>query len=289
MSEQRTAGPTSTTIDDFRDKASVVGVVPFDNGSAAALSFVDNLDIRTVVRLNDMRFLYSVVYVNQEGQSLGFSDLAAVDPVTLVPTAPTDLKTTPSQEEITVTWQSPARNIDNTSATQIVGYNVYRAPEAGKGAVRRLNATPVNGTEYRDRSFEFGTEYTYTVRAVTSVRGNQIESVDSQPVVIRPIDTYAPAAPTSITIASANGTISLFWPSNSESDVAGYNVYRAESADTPDAQWVKLNSRLLPHPPTSFTDDHVQVGKRYFYKLTAVDRFNNESQRSEAVSEVVNP
>src|SRR6185369_16519015 len=239
--------------------------------------------------LNDTRLLYSIVYVNTEGRTLGFSELATVEPVTIVPDAPKDLKTNLSQEEIALTWETPAKNIDNTAATQIAGYNLYRTGGPNQTNVKPLNTTPITTTQYSDRTFEFETEYTYTVRAITSVRGNQIESTDSQPVVIKPKDTFAPAAPSSITIASANGTISLFWPSNSESDVVGYNIYRAERADTPDAQWTKLNGRLIPHPPTNFTDDHVQVGKRYYYKLTAVDRFTNESKRSDAVSEEVNP
>jgi hypothetical protein len=289
MAEQRGANPTSTTVDNFREAASIVGFVPIASSTlTSGLLFVDPLDMTTAGRLNDTRLLYSIVYVNTEGRTLGFSELATVEPVTIVPDAPKDLKTNLSQEEIALTWQAPARNIDNTAASQISGYNIYRSGRT-TNVVRQLNTTPLTTTEYSDRTFEFESEYTYTVRAITTVRGNQIESIDSQPVVIKPKDTFAPAAPTSITIASANGTISLFWPSNSESDVVGYNVYRADRADTPDAQWTRLNGRLIPHPPTSFTDDHVQVGKRYYYKITAVDRFTNESKRSDAVSEEVNP
>jgi hypothetical protein len=290
LAEQRSAGPTLTTVDTFRESACVVGFVPLNgSGADAGLSFMDPIDLATSRRLNDTRFLYSVVYINTEGRPLGFSELAVVEPITIVPDAPKSLTTNLSQEEIALTWEAPSKNIDNTAATQISGYNIYRSGGPNKATPQVLNTTSVTTTAYSDRTFQFETEYTYTVRAITSVRGNQIESLDSQPVVIKPIDTFAPAAPTSITIASANGTVSLFWPSNSEPDVVGYNVYRSDNADTPDAQWTKLNGRLIPHPPTSFTDDHVQVGKRYYYKLTAIDRFGNESKRSDAVSEEVNP
>jgi len=289
LAEPRTPGASTTTLDSFREGASIVGFIPLSGTANGDQTFIDTVDLSKATRLNDTRFLYSVVYINQEGQPLGFSDLTAIEPVTVIPDAPTDLRVMPSQEQLTVTWQAPAKNIDNTAPTEISGFNVYRSDSTTKGVLRPLNATPITGTEYNDHAFEFGTEYTYTVRAITTVRGNQLESADSHPVTIKPVDIYPPAAPTSVTIASANGTISLFWPSNTEPDVVGYNVYRAESANTPDGQWIKLNGRLLPHPPTSFTDDRVQIGKRYYYKLTAVDRFGNESQRSEAVSEQVNP
>ncbi|MEO6727199.1 MAG: hypothetical protein ABIU20_08130, partial [Blastocatellia bacterium] len=94
-------------------------------------------------------------------------------------------------------------------------------------------------------------------------------------------------APGPVTIASIGGTVSLFWPLNQETDVAGYNVYRAEEENPPPEKWIKLNPQL--HKTASFRDDRVQVGKLYFYQITAVDIYGNESARSITVSETVNP
>ena len=285
----RRSEPTRVTLDEFRRSASIVGFVPLAGRAPTGGTFADAFDLSAPNRLNDVRLLYAVVYVDEQGQSLGFSELAEVEPVTSVAEAPRGLKVDLSQEALTLTWQAPGENIDDTPSGQLIGYNVYRATAPAKTAERPLNAAPVTAAAFSDRLFEFGAEYTYTVRALTGVRGRVIESADSQPVVIKTIDTFAPAAPTAITIASAAGTVSLFWPANSEADVAGYNVYRADAADAPPDRWVKLNAALVPHPPTSFTDNRVEVGKRYYYRITAVDRFGNESPRSEATSEQVNP
>ena len=88
-------------------------------------------------------------------------------------------------------------------------------------------------------------------------------------------------------LLDVNLLIALFWPANPEPDVAGYNIYRSENENTLPDKWVKLNQKI--HKPTSFRDDRVQVGKQYFYQLTAVDTNGNESSRSETKSEVVNP
>jgi endoglucanase len=88
-------------------------------------------------------------------------------------------------------------------------------------------------------------------------------------------------------VASINAIVSLFWPSNSEPDLAGYNIYRSEDESLPPEQWLKLTPRL--HTPTTFRDDKVQVGKKYYYQLTAVDTSGNESARSVTISETVNP
>jgi len=82
--------------------------------------------------------------------------------------------------------------------------------------------------------------------------------------------------------------VSLYWPLNSEGDVVGYNVYRTTVEKAPADKWVKLNTTSL-HKTASFRDDKVEVGKEYFYQVTAVDAYGNESERSEIKSEVVNP
>ena len=112
-----------------------------------------------------------------------------------------------------------------------------------------------------------------------------IESDDSRPFNYTPKDTFPPTPPKPITIASINNIVSVFWPLSAEPDVVGYNIYRTEDENAPPERWVKLNSEL--HKTASFHDDHVQVGKKYFYQITAVDASGNESARSETASETV--
>ena len=65
------------------------------------------------------------------------------------------------------------------------------------------------------------------------------------------------------------------------------HIYRADDEDAPPDKWIKLNPQL--HKTASFRDERVQVGKKYFYQITAVDAYGNESARSETVSETVAP
>ena len=125
------------------------------------------------------------------------------------------------------------------------------------------------------------------MRALSQGASGLIESTDSEPLSFKPIDTFATATPDPVSIASANGTISLFWPSSPERDVIGYNVYRARSEHSPDNDWVKLNDQ--PLTTVTFRDDQVVVDQTYFYRVTAIDRFNNESARSRVTSETAHP
>lgn len=61
------------------------------------------------------------------------------------------------------------------SASQVVGYNIYRGTENG-GPYSRLNSSPESGTAYTDSTVLSGTTYYYVA---TSVDSNNVESTYS--------------------------------------------------------------------------------------------------------------
>ena len=124
------------------------------------------------------------------------------------------------------------------------------------------------------------------VRSVSlGTEGAQVESLNSNSISVSPRDIFPPSAPASITVAAAPGRLSIFFPANPEGDIAGYNIYRSTDADLPKNKWDKLNAELLTR--TTFQDEKVESGKRYYYYLTAVDQAGNTSPASEVVSETV--
>jgi fibronectin type 3 domain-containing protein len=169
----------------------------------------------------------------------------------------------------------------------LLGYNVYRVEEAqDQISDSPINSGLVSGTQYSDKNFKFGETYRYVVRAVSlGTGGSPVESLNSNSITMAPRDTFPPSAPSSITIAAAPGRLSLFFPANPEPDVAGYNIYRSTDANLSKDQWARLNSELLTR--TTFQDERVESGRRYFYYLTAVDQAGNVSPLSEVVSETV--
>jgi len=71
----------------------------------------------------------------------------------------------------------------------------------------------------------------------------------------------------------------LSWSINLETDLAGYRVYRSEEQDTRGAL---LTPDLLLAP--AYRDTSVELGHRYWYSVTAVDRAGNESDAGAAVA-----
>ena len=153
-----------------------------------------------------------------------------------------------------------------------------------------------------DRALEDGETVRYTAQRVRRIellvpatvapgKGGALKPVDSAPLTLElssepspPVtftfhDTIPPLPPTGLAAVPGNGlgeplSIDLSWEANPESDVAGYNVYRAEAGKSA----VKLNPNLVP--AAAYSDLSAQRGIRYLYRVTAVDRRGNESAPS---------
>ncbi|HLG17984.1 MAG TPA: hypothetical protein VJH03_26320 [Blastocatellia bacterium] len=277
--------------DDFEETASVIGYM--DRATAESqiketggLLYTDALNL-TQADLANIRLRYAVRYVNQRGQTASFSNTVAIEPWSTITSPPHGLGIKDqAQDRITLEWKAPDANEDGTKPASVAGYNVYRT--SGRAMPRKpLNSEPLAEPRFTDTRFQYDTDYFYVVRAVSQAAAGLVESTDSVPVAITPRDTFPPSTPDPVSAASANGVVSLFWPRSPERDVVGYNIYRADSAEAPDKDWVILNPQ--PLAPVTFRDDSVVIDRRYSYKVSAVDKFNNESKPSKAVSEAARP
>lgn len=91
-------------------------------------------------------------------------------------------------------------------------------------------------------------------------------------------DTTAPTTPSGLTAMGGNASVNLTWNANSESDLAGYNVYRSDSSN---GTYIKVNNGLVN--TSMFDDSNLSAATTYFYKVTAVDTSSNESAQSSVV------
>jgi hypothetical protein len=250
------------------------------------LEFSDSVNLQQAQA--NTRLRYAVRYVNKRGQQAAFSNTVALEPVAAIALEPGNLQiANPAQDEVTIQWDEPPSNVDGSRPASVVGYNLYRVRANRKIAREALNSEPITTTSFIDRTFQYKTEYTYIVRSLSQGVNGLIESVDSSPLNFLPIDNFPPAAPDPVSIASANGTISLFWPSSSEKDVVRYHIYRTMKEDANEKDWLKIGT--VDTKFVTFRDDRVTIDSKYFYRLTAVDRFDNESLPSRIVSETAHP
>jgi len=286
---QQSSEPPVVDEESFLDRAERIG--------SLSRTEIEQGEMNEPIRYEDgplhalsARYLYAVRWRDERGRSGPLSPIAVIQATGELALPPTDVRVRDAgQDLLVITWRPPERTLEGSRPARLSGYNIYRRRSDEPHFTRPLNgATPVTGTQYLDRTFAYDTQYLFVVRSVTTVGPNdERESHDSPVVVFTPRDVFPPAAPEGLTAASANGVVSLFWTPNSESDIAGYNIYRADWAAAPPAAWVKLNSTL--HPRTTYRDDRVASGRTYFYRVTAVDRAGNEGPPSAIVSQEVLP
>jgi hypothetical protein len=285
LAEKNTA-PLPLTEEEFGSKSTLIGSVTSDQIRSAkeTLTYADPLELAG----QPTRLRYALRYVNGAGQRGAFSNFLLIQPASTIALPPIVNKPAKETESsITITWQAPSGNVDGSTPANILGYNIYRTAESEKDSGQApLNSKPIPATQYEDKTFRFGELYTYRVRTVSlGSEGAQVESLDSNPVAVAPIDIYPPSKPGPITIAAAPGKLSLFFPANPEPDVAGYNIYRSTDSDPASRKWTKLNDKLLTR--TTYTDQNVEKGKTYYYEIDAVDQAGNPSVRSDVASETV--
>ena len=206
----------------------------------------------------------------------------------------TDVKVETTHSGILLIWTPPQKTLVG-SATTIAKYHVYRSEldttgnAAANVAENPKQKTPLlkigesEAATYRDTLAELGRTYVYSVRSVTQNPSGVIESADSNLATVTPHDVFPPAAPQGLvvvfvpSVGEAPAHIELSWAINSETDIAGYNVYRSEQEGAPGT---RLNPDLLLTP--AFRDMNAVSGRRYLYRVTAVDRSGNESPASAA-------
>jgi predicted phage tail protein len=283
---EKPRAPLALTAEEFATRSTLIGSVTFDEIKTATdtLTYTDTLELAG----EPTRLRYAVRYVNAAGQRAGFSNFLLLEPAARIAQPPTMIATGKeiSEDTITINWQPPAANIDGSTPVNLLGYNVYRISDADDEPAQPINDALVSGTQYQDRTFKAGETYHYVVRSVSlGTEGAQVESLNSNSISVSPLDIFPPSAPASITVAPAPGRLSVFFPANPEADIAGYNIFRSTDPDLPKDKWNKLNADLLTR--TTFQDEKVESGKRYYYYLTAVDQAGNISPASEVVSETV--
>ena len=284
---EKPGSPLALTEEEFASRSTLIGSVTYDQIKTAGdtITYTDTLELAG----QPTRLRYAVRYVNASGQRAAFSNFLSIEPAAKIARPPT-LRETGKEltaDAITLSWSAPVANIDGSTPVNLLGYNVYRMDDTQTQPNQEpINSALISGTQYADKSFKFGPTYKYVVRSVSLGSGGaSVESLNSNALSVTARDTFAPSAPQGLDVAGSPGRLSVFFAANPEADIAGYNIFRSTDPNLPKASWTKLNQSLLTR--TTYLDDRVETGKRYYYYITAVDNAGNESPPSETDSEVV--
>lgn len=279
----------------MRECGSAVARIPFAKTSAATkatpkpqLSYSDQLPANLSPQNQTATFVYAVSVLNSYARSAGLSNQVQVPAAPTMP-PPADFQAQVTAEGVRLSWKAIA---PPQVADLKYLYRVYRRPSGtnADAVVGEVAVTDESAPSFLDSGFEWEKTYDYRLTVVTVVAADkgieqQVEGDDSPSVTVVAHDIFPPATPAGLqAVFSGPGQepfIDLIWAPDTESDLAGYNVYRHEQ----DGEAVKLNSDVVKSP--AFRDSAVLAGHQYFYSVSAVDVRANESARSDEASETV--
>ena len=196
---------------------------------------------------------------NAKGRMSDWSNFVTrrIEPPLAMPTA---FDASPAPDGVRLHWEAPG----------VSKFRIYRRAE-GEQAPSEL--AMAEKSEYLDASIEYGKVYDYYVQ---SIQGDAESDAANLAKPITPQDVFPPATPANVAASTGVSAIEVSWERNTERDLKEYRVYRALG----EGAFEKIAEGL---EGPSYSDAKVESGKRYRYRITAVDQVGNESAPSQVV------
>jgi hypothetical protein len=192
---------------------------------------------------------FTIIIETTRGRMSQVSNAVPISPA-VVPGRVIGLTAVVDQRRIFLTWEKPREHPELADA--------YR--------VNRLQPTEsrvIMETRYEDTRYRPGEKYTYEV---TAMRGT-VPGVGPESVTVSVEDKTPPQVPSGLDILVSDTGAFVTWSANSETDLAGYRVFRD-----------RMPVSEGPLSGNSFFDGDYRPGVTY--AVSAVDEFGNESPRS---------
>lgn len=183
----------------------------------------------------------------------------------------TDRDATPAARDALTSflaWEAGRNSIDPQATTTFVN------PVSGA-----ITTTP-NIAAHRDYGATEcpGGAFYATLATLRTAVANRIAGTNTGPP---PADTSAPTTPAGLTAVAGSRSVATSWAASADNvGVTGYTVARSTASATSGF------SQVATRTGTSWTDSGLRAGKRYWYRVRAVDAAANASAWSNVVSAV---
>jgi hypothetical protein len=193
---------------------------------------------------------------NNRGRDAGWSNFVAL-PISDPVARPENVVAKATAKGVEISWTGTAPN-----------FRIYRKVADGEF----VPLGEAKQSPYLDTTAEYGRRYAYFVMGLRTATESEL----SEEVKVSPIDIFAPSVPTGLRAIIGTRSIELTWDRDTEADLAGYRVYRADG----DGPFHLIAGNVVS---TSYSDRTVQTGVRYRYSVSAFDQIPNESEHSAAI------
>jgi subtilisin family serine protease len=219
-------------------------------------------------------------FIGRQANACNYSPARVPAAMTVSATNNSDQKASWANYGDCVDWFAPGVSItsawyDSTTATNTISGTSMASPHTAGVAALYLEAGHSPGT-VRDAIYAATTKGVVT--SSSTANNHLLYSLVASSGGGE--DTTAPAAPTGLTATGGDASVTLDWADNTESDLAGYNVYRSTTSEGP---YTKINGSTVVSS-SSYVDTGLSNGTTYYYVVRAVDTSTNESGNSNQAS-----
>ena len=211
----------------------------------------------------DERRTFTLVVDTTQGKTSQVSNTVSITPID-VPGLVKQLHAVVDQRRITLEWEKPQDHPELADA-----YVVVRTDMPAESQT-------VSETRFEDNQYQPGKVLTYQVTAERRLGGKIVLGLGPESTTVTVEDKTPPQVPSGLDIVQSETGAYLTWTPNSETDLAGYHVFRGDSAN---GQFRPLSDRLIT--TNAFFDPASHSG--YYYRVSAVDEFANESAMSNPI------
>jgi fibronectin type 3 domain-containing protein len=168
-----------------------------------------------------------------------------------------------------LTWEFPKEK-----EAHITGFKLSRSSSPDgpyKDTHKKLLA--ISKREHTDQ-VEFYNSY-YVISAIDK---SGAEMAHSLPFLLQIEDNDPPAVPTALKgSVDTNGVTNIYWKPNTDNDLLGYRVFKANKAED---EFIEVSKEILPEPQFEDVVNIVVLDKKIYYKVVAVDQNYNTSDYS---------
>ncbi len=206
-----------------------------------------------------------------------FSDTISIRPaIPTIPSTPKGLSGYVENNSAFISWDDLSEN-DNS----ILGYLVLRrnvdpnGKSVGDYSVITDSILLFNHNHFTDTEIEKNKKYEYSVISLDMFGGKS--SLSNSLIINNESDR--PLPPAGLSAYKLNDGIRIKWESSLQKDIVEYKVYRQTRKSTPEYLGsIKVNEQL------EITDRGIKKDELYFYYVTSVNQFDEESSPSKSVS-----
>ncbi|MDN4163872.1 hypothetical protein QWY31_00085 [Cytophagales bacterium LB-30] len=244
---------------------------PFTQSLDSAGNSTARIQMYDSLPQNFVRYTYRVVGQSSFGEEGPPSDTLSGFGFTALPVSPEITGYIPSPENgLILNWAYPQE-----FESVIKGFTIWRA-DSYEGPYQNINPAGVSSTlrSYYDSTASYSNYYK------VEVLGHYEAGKESTVYFAQLVDSIPPSRPQGISAeVDSAGLVRLHWQPNSEADIYGYKVYRANYAQD---EYSLMHGEILNDTVFTDTVNVHSLTSQVYYKVLALDKRFNASVLSEA-------